>query len=172
MPTPVLAGSLTHFPLPHLLRLLQATRATGRLELERGEERTELFVEDGRSIFARTTGAAMRIGDILVRRGELRPEAIDFALAVQQDRPEARLGRMLVDNGVLTQDQINEAVLAVQRHILVGALRWRMGNFRFGPEERLSGEDIRLPLDVDELMLRALNEIDGTTERSDDTRVA
>lgn len=172
MPTPVLSGSLTHFTLPHLLRLLQSTRATGRLEIERNDERTELFIEDGKSMFARTTGATMRIGDILVRRGELRPEAIDFALAVQQDRPEARLGRMLVDNGVLTQDQINEAVLAVQRHIVVSALRWRMGTFRFGPGERLSGEDIRLPLDVDELLIRALGEIDGMNDRPDDARVA
>lgn len=163
---PVLVGSLSHFSLPHLLRMLQATHSTGRLELERHDERTELFIEEGRSIFARTTGATLRIGDILVRRGELRPEAVDFALAVQQDRPEARLGRMLVDNGVLTQQQINEAVLAVQRHIVLNALRWRMGTFRFGPDERLSGEDIRLPLDVDELLLRALSEADGPVEPS------
>src|SRR5437773_4594052 len=148
----VLTGSLSHFWLAHVLRLLQITRATGRLELERGDERTELFVEDGRSLFARTTGTALRIGDILVRRGEIRPEAIELALAFQQDQPGARLGRMLIDNGVLTEGQICDALLLIQRNIVLAALKWRSGSFRYGPDERISGEDVRLDLDVDELL--------------------
>jgi hypothetical protein len=152
MPIHALAGSLSTFSLAHVLRLLQATRATGHLELEHDDECTDLFIEDGRSLFARTTGAALRVGDILVRRGDLRPEAIEFVLAFQQDQPGVRLGRMLVDNGVLSEAQIRDALLAVQRHIVVAALKWRHGTFRFGPEERLIGEDVRLDLDVDELL--------------------
>jgi hypothetical protein len=168
----VLYGSLSHFGLTPVLRLLQAARATGRLELEHGDERTELFIEDGRSLFARTTGSAPRIGDLLVRRGDLRPEAIEFALAIQRDQPEERLGRMLVKNGVLTAEQIHSAVLEVQRHIVLAALRWRSGAFRFGPEERLAGEDIRLELDVDELLTWVLTAADSPLDCSEDARAA
>jgi len=156
MASPILHGSLSHFGLAPILRLLQATRATGRLELERGDERTELFIEDGRSLFARTTGIAPRIGELLVRRGDLRPEAVEFALAVQQDAPEARLGQMLVESGALTAEQVHSAVLEVQRHVVLAALTWRSGSFRFGQEERLGGEDIRLELDMDELLTWAV----------------
>ena len=163
---PILQGSLAHFGLAPVLRLLQTTRATGRLELERGDERTELFIEDGRSFFARTTAATMRIGELLVRRGEIRPEVIQFMLAVQQDSPSSRLGRMLVDSEVVSAEQVRSAVLEVQRHIVLASLRWRTGTFRFGAGEKLGGEDIRLELDVDELLTWAATagSLDATPE--------
>ena len=154
----VLTGTLSYFNVAQLLRLLQAARATGRLEVRRGDDRTELFVEDGRTLFARATGATLRVGDVLVRRGQVRPEAIEFVLAIQQDNPGARIGLMLVESGALTESQIRAAVLAVQRYIVLGILPWREGTFRFWPEEKIVGEDIRLDLDVDELLTGVLTD--------------
>ena len=168
--TNVLMGSLAHFNLASVLRLLQSAYKTGRLELQRGEERTELFLEDGTSLFARTNGPALRIGDMLVRRGDLRPEAIELALAIQHEAPQGRLGQMLVDNGVVTEDQVRDAVIDVQKHIVIAAMKWKKGTFRFGAGERLSGEDIRVVLDVDELMAWGLTEIStyvGNDESAD-----
>jgi hypothetical protein len=168
----VLTGTLSYFNVAQVLRLLQAARATGRLELERGDERTDLFVEDGRTLFARTSGATLRVGDVLVRRGDVRPEAVEFVLAAQQDQPGARIGRMLVDSGALTESQINAAVLAVQRYIVVGILTWREGAFRFLPEETIVGEDIRLDLDVDELLTTVLAYVGQARGRSEDRKAA
>jgi len=170
--TTALMGSLTHFSLASVLRLLQSSHKTGRLELQRGEERTELFLEDGSSLFARTNGPALRIGDMLVRRGDLRPEAIELALTIQQENPEGRLGRMLVDNGVVSEAQVRDAVLAVQRHIVLTAMKWRKGIFRFGVGERLSGEDIRLDLDVDEILMWAVTSPELAFDYPDDQRAA
>jgi hypothetical protein len=171
--TTALMGSLTHFSLASVLRMLQAAHKTGRLELQRGEERTELFLEDGSSLFARTNGPALRIGDMLVRRGDLRPEAVELALAIQHEQPEGRLGKMLVDNGVVTEAQVREAVIAVQRHIVIAAMKWKKGMFRFGVGERLSGEDIRLELDVDELMMWGITSPELAFEHpSEDERAA
>jgi hypothetical protein len=47
-----------------------------------------------------------------------------------------------------------------------------MGSFRFGPEERLAGEDIRLELDVDELLTWALTAIDLPLDCSEDAQAA
>jgi len=154
----VLSGTLSHFNVAQLLRLLQAARSTGRLELRRGNDRTDLFVEDGRTLFARASGATLRVGDVLVRRGQVRPEAIEFVLAIQKDNPGARIGRMLVESGALTEAQIRAAVLAVQRYIVLGVLPWREGAFRFWPNESVVGEDIRLDLDVDLLLTGVLTD--------------
>lgn len=170
--TTALMGSLTHFSLASVLRLLQSSRKTGRLELQRGEERTELFLEEGSSLFARTNGPALRIGDMLVRRGDLRPEAIELALAIQHEAPQGRLGQMLVDNGVVTEGQVRDAVIEVQKHIVIAAMKWKKGMFRFGAGEQLSGEDIRLVLDVDELTMWALTEVDFHVDYGEDTEAA
>jgi len=168
----ILAGALSHFSVAQLLRLLQAARATGRLELRRGEEHTDLFVEDGRTLFGRASGATLRVGDVLVRRGEVRPEAIEFVLAFQQDHPGARIGRMLVDSGALTEGQILAAVLAVQRYVVLGILPWREGTFRFWPDEKIANEDIRLDLDVDELLTGVLTDAGIVPEHFGDRKAA
>jgi hypothetical protein len=168
----VLAGTLSSFHVAQLLRLLQSARATGCLELVHARERAELFVDDGRSLFARTTGSVPRVGDVLVHLGEVRPEAIEFVLAVQRDQPGVRLGQMLIDGGALTEKQIREAVLVVQRHILLRVLLWREGTFRFLPGERVQGEDIRLELDMDRLLADVLSVAVESHERREDLEAA
>jgi hypothetical protein len=166
MESPSLAGTLKGFNVVQVLRLLQAARVTGRLELRREGERIDLFVEAGRTLFARSTGASLRVGDVLVRRGEVRPEAIEFVLAIQQDRPGERIGRMLVRSGALTEEQIREAVLAVQRHIVIGSMLWRDGWFRFLPDETIDGEEVRMDLDVDGLLASMMSLAGDICERS------
>jgi hypothetical protein len=168
----VLAGTLSNFHAAQLLRLLQAARATGCLELVRGNERAELFVDDGRSLFARTNSSVPRVGDVLVRLGEVRPEAIEFVLAIQRDQPGLRIGRMLVEGGTLTEQQIREAVLVVQRHILLTVLMWREGTFRFIPEQRIEDEDIRLELDMDRLLADVLTVAVESHERPENREAA
>jgi hypothetical protein len=165
-------GTLSTFHAAQLLRLLQASRSTGCLDLVQGGERVELFVDDGRTLFARTNGCMPRVGDVLVRRGEVRPEAIEFVLAIQRDQPGARIGRMLVEGGTLSEAQISDALLVVQRHILLRVLLWRQGTFQFRPDERIEGEDVRLELDMDELLVDVLAVAAESVERPEDRQAA
>ena len=74
-----LAGDLAIFYPAEVLQLLRLARATGRLDLERGDERVEVFIEEGRPMFARSSGPSVRTGDILIHRGEVSREALDMA---------------------------------------------------------------------------------------------
>jgi hypothetical protein len=145
----ILQGSLSHFGAFHLLRMLRGAGATGRLELRCGDEVGNIWVDSGRSAFARTSGHALRVGDILIQRGDLVAEAVEFAAAIQTDTPGERIGRMLVDSGALTEEQLRDALLTVQRDIVARLLAWREGTFLFLPEERIDGEDVRLDLRTD-----------------------
>ena len=156
MEHPFLAGRLELFRVPQLLRLLQFGHLTGCLELERGSTRARLFVEEGRTLFVRADLSAPRLGDLLVAWGELRPEALEFALAIQNDDRRTRLGRMLVESGALTEAQLDQAVTAVQKHLLLETFTWNDGTFRFLHGERVLDEDVRLELNVDALLVAAL----------------
>lgn len=135
----VLSGSLTRFSPIYVVRLLQSSRATGRLEFRRGDDVAELWIHDGECLYARTSGRNVRVGDILVRNGHLPEAAIELALAIQEDLPGQRLGAMLVQGGAISDPQLTEALLALQRHVLAGVLLWRAGAFRFMADERLPG---------------------------------
>ena len=153
---PALEGDLRHFFPTEVLQMLQLAQANGRLELDRPREIVELFIERGRPVFARTSGAAVRAGEVLVHRGMISQDALDLALALQKDSPGERLGSMLVAAGAISPDQLQTAVREVLRRIVYGVLLWREGRFRFYPGERIQAEDIQLDLELDRLILEGL----------------
>lgn len=167
-PILALTGTLDAFRPIHVLRMLQMARATGRLHVEHGEERADLFLIEGHSAFAFTNFVHLRVGDVLVHGGEIRPEAMELVAAVQQDVPGSRIGRMLVENGTISPERLREAVLEVQRSIICRVLLWESGKFRFHGGERAADEDITLDLDLDDLVLDALR----VASRSGEGRLA
>jgi len=151
-----LSGGLNHFLPVQILRLLQLAGSTGRLEIRHGDEHADLYLIQGRSAFALTNGVHIRVGEVLVNGGDIRPEAVELTAAVQQDQPGSTIGRMLVESGVVEPERLRAAVLEVQRRIVCRVLLWESGEFQFHPGERARDEDITLDLDLDRLILDAL----------------
>ena len=162
-----LSGELTHFLPIQILRLLQLAVATGRLEITHGDERADLYLINGRSAFALTNAVHLRVGEVLVNGGDIRPEAVELTIAVQQDQPGLRLGHMLVEGGVVDASRLRAAVLEVQRRIICRVLLWEEGEFQFHPGERASEEDITLDLDLDRLIIEALRLAAAEREQTD-----
>ena len=157
-----LEGDLRHFLPSEVLQLVHLSQATGRVEFVRANEVAELFFERGRPVFARTSGQSVKVGQILVHRGEVSPDALELALAVQKDAPGERVGTMLVNSGAATPEQVQRAVGEVVRRILYGMLLWREGRFRFHPGERPVGEDVQIDVELDRLILEGLRLADQT----------
>lgn len=152
-----LEGDLGHFLPTEVLQLVQLAQATGRLELSRGDEQVDVFFERGRAIHARTTGASVLTGEVLVHRGVVPQAAVVQALAVQRHHaPDSRIGALLVAAGAVTRPQVAQAVHETVRRILYGAILWREGRFAFVPGERLVDHDFPLEVDLDRLILEAL----------------
>lgn len=166
MSTPALQGNLAHFYPTEVLQLLGLARADGRLALERGTERADLFLERGRPVFARSNGPTVRAGQLLVHRGALAAEVLERALQQQQAEPGVRVGALLVASGAITHQQLEEAVRDTLRRIVYGVLLWRDGRFQFYPGERVTDEDIQLDLDMDRLILEGLRHADQSLGRA------
>ena len=158
--TEILRGDLRHFFLSEILQLLSLAQSTGRLEMERSGERAEVFVERGQPVFARTNGGSVRVGDLLVHRGTLAVETLESVLSRPPTREGERIGSRLVAAGVATPQDVQHAVRDALRRILYGLLLWREGTFHFSAGEQAGGEDIRLDVDLDRLILESLRQAD------------
>ena len=90
---------------------------------------------------------------ILAREISSEPQLM---VAVQQDQPGMKIGHMLVENGVIGPERLRAAVLEVQRSIICNVLLWSRGHFAFHPGERPGDADITLDLDLDRLIIEAL----------------
>ncbi len=154
--TTTLEGDLAQFFPSEVLQLLQLSQATGRLEIERGEERVDLFMVRGKPVFARTSGVGVRAGEVLLHRGVITPQALATALEQQRREPRRRVGSLLVQAGAATAGQVSDAVHEVLRRIVYGVLLWREGRFRFVRGDGGVGEDIQIDVDLDRLILEGL----------------
>ena len=151
-----LSGTLDQFMPIQVLRLISSTGATGCLTFVRESERAKIYVIEGRSAIATTTALHLRIGELLVHGGLIRPETAELAVAVQQNLPGKRIGQILVESGALKAERLEWAVLEVQKRILCRILLWREGEFSFHLGERAEDEDFALDLDLDRLVIEAL----------------
>lgn len=151
-----LSGSLDQFMPIQVLRLISSTGATGCLTIVHGTEFAKIFIIEGRSAIATTSGLHVRIGEVLVHGGLIRPEAAELAVASQQSFPGMRIGQMLVESGALKAERLEWAVLEVQKRILCRILLWREGKFSFDLGERAEDEEFALDLDLDRLVIEAL----------------
>jgi hypothetical protein len=160
-----LQGDLGFFFPAELLQLLNLAQVTGRLELRRGAERVDLFIEGGQPVFARTTGMTVRTGEMLVHHKVISQEALDLMLAIQSDQPGHRIGELLADSGAVSREQVDAALRDILKRIVYGALLWQEGSFRFLPGER-SGEDTKLDIELDRLILDGLRLADEARRRA------
>lgn len=160
-----LRGDLAHFFPSEIMQLLQLAQATGRLALERPGERADLFVERGRPVFARTTGAAVSSGQILLHRGLISRDTLDRALAEQEAHPGRRIATTLVAAGLVGRDEMQSAVNEALRRVIFGLLLWREGTFAFHAGDLVASEEGKLDLDLDRLILDGLRQADEARAR-------
>ena len=91
----ILEGDLAHFEVPDLLSLVKAGRRTGVLALERRDQESKLYFRAGNPVFAASTREDLRLGRLLVRQGKVPAEVIDEALEWQHSNG-GRLGSALL----------------------------------------------------------------------------
>jgi hypothetical protein len=156
-----LVGRLSQAALVQVLRALFVGRLTGRLSLGRDDESLGLRFVSGYVVSACSGPVAGRLGEIIVKSGVLSRADLDAALD-EAAREGRRLGPVLVERRVTSRAQIDEALRLQVRGVLLTALFWRRGTFRFEPDDGATSplEEVSLRLSTAALILEVINAID------------
>jgi hypothetical protein len=129
-------GDVATFPLGDLLGWLAGRGATGILSLTRGMTARRFHLRAGKVVLVSSSEQEMLLGQLLVERKLLAPEALAKALA-GRGRSRARLGRLLTRGGLVAPGEL-EAILAEKvRRLLGDALTWDEGRFFYDDTEAL-----------------------------------
>jgi CheY-like chemotaxis protein len=152
---PPRAGELARSSVPRLLVALHQAQATGALTIVRGPVKKIFCVERGVPVYAASNVGAERFGSICVRRELVAAEVLD---TLRRERPQARIGELMVESGLLSPDQRAEIIAGQIKAILWSMFEWREGSYEFQlarpPEPRVA---VTLPMAdlILEGMLRA-----------------
>lgn len=129
-----LAGTLEELPLVDILDMIFLAEKTGRLTLTSTNAEGMVVFRQGRIIYASSNSAREAFGNILVCLKLVDEATLRKALVKQHhSREERRLGRILVEMGVLKTDDLENVVQHQIERVLGELLGWRDGFFKFEP---------------------------------------
>ena len=145
------AGAVSTHPPARVLLGTSLAGKTGSLRFENGAATGTVWFGDGCVAFANSNDPQNRLGQVLLRSNFVTGAQLRAALETAKATPGAALGRILVDQGTLTLDDLHGALVAQVREVVAGLVCWREGTFNF-TTGRLPTQEI-VPLDLDPLAL-------------------
>jgi len=125
-----LEGDVGTFPLDDLFAWLARRRASGVLTLTRGMSIRRFHLRAGQVRLVSSSEQEMLLGQLLIERQLLGPQALAKALAAR-GRSRARLGRLLMRGGLVTRRELRAILAEKVRRLLADALTWRDGRFLY-----------------------------------------
>lgn len=158
----VLGGDLSFISIAEVLQMLELQRQTGALHITYGDQEIILYLVSGRIDFARSSNLPMsfRLGRFLVEDGVVTREQIEPV--VDGSRPERRLiGEELERRGHARADQIKAALKRQSSELVYESVRWKHGRFNFDVGETCpEAEMAQLSLTPGGLLMEGFRRVD------------
>lgn len=131
------SAELQERSVPSLLHDLYNGKQTGLLHLERGNAKKIIYIKEGYPVFARSNVLNECLGRMLVQEGVI--TQVDCDASVERSRESRRLqGTMLIEMGLLTPQDLHEALSRQVTQKLLSTFKWRDGQSRF-----VAGKDFK-----------------------------
>jgi two-component system OmpR family response regulator len=144
--------------LPRLITAIWRSGRSGQLHLQRGPVQKTIHFEDGRRAFARSSVAGDRFSEILVRVGKITRDEIRM-LGDEAQAAGRRLGDLLVERGILDDEERNHYLGQQVKAIIYSAFAWEEGEYRLELDGRRSEEAVQVDLDPANLIARGVRKL-------------
>lgn len=140
-------GDLEQINLSDIYQTLAMTKMEGVLRVRNPLEQRQVYFHDGYvRILVPPRIATRRLGQRLVQAGLVQPEQLRAAL-VRQRKERQPIGQLLVAEGLLHQEQVDEIAGMQVGEDLFALFTWRHGTFEFWKGE-IADADLRAQFDA------------------------
>src|SRR5712691_12485267 len=120
-----LEGTIKDFGLPDIFQLIGLQRKTGILTLKNERDQVSVTFENGMVVTADSSAKRLddRLGNVLVKQGKLTKERLDEALQMQKATLQ-RLGHILVVQNYITAKDLKDAIQVQISQTVFKVFRW------------------------------------------------
>jgi hypothetical protein len=157
-------GDLAQEPLPEVLRTIHFYRVPGVLTLESGAVTKKVYLLGGNIIFATSTDRSESLGEYLRNAALISSGELKASIGRRDLEEGRRHGELLVEMGILTEEQLRQIVTEQVKALLYAAFSWEQGTVTFEIGRFRTDEIIRLDLPTPQAVL------DGIRRMSDPRR--
>jgi hypothetical protein len=159
-----LEGTIRDFGLPDIFQLIGLQRKTGLLTLtnEKDPESVVVTFENGMVVMADSSARRLedRLGNVLVKQGKITRERLDEALGVQKQTLQ-RLGHILASASAITTKDLRDALQVQISQIVFRVFRWRDGSYQFAPADSVDYDrENFVPMSTDFILMEGIRMVD------------
>lgn len=153
-------GSLAEASLPDVVQLLTYSAKSGCLSVTDGRNFGNIFIKDGKVIYATILNRKERLGDILLVKQVIDNEILSRALEIQKSEKKKRLGEILIELGAISRQTLENELKGQIEQTIFTMLTWESGYFNFEVDLLPTKEDYLVHLSAQELLLEGARRID------------
>jgi hypothetical protein len=157
-----LEGTIKDFGLPDIFQLIGLQRKTGVLTLKSDNEQVTVAFENGMVVMADSDAKRLedRLGNVLVKQGKLGKDRLEEALITQKATLQ-RLGHVLTSNNAITSRDLKEALQVQVSQIVFKVFRWRDGDYHFEPTDTVDYDRENFtPMSADFILMEGIRMVD------------
>jgi hypothetical protein len=159
-----LEGTIRDFGLPDIFQLIGLQRKSGTLTLtnEKDRESVTITFEGGMVVMADSSAGRLedRLGSVLVKQGKITRERMEEALSTQKQTLQ-RLGHILLSAGSITAKDLREALQGQVSQIVFRIFRWRDGRYQFTPSDTVDYDREHIvPMSADFILMEGVRMVD------------
>ncbi len=159
MPDYIFKGSLADNPLPEVLQKINYYKVPGVLTVASHLGSKEIFMSGGNVIFASSSFDNDRLGEFLLRAGRISPAQYDRSVQIMKTTGK-RQGAAFVEIGVLTPQELLQAVKDQVTSIVWSLFNWPEGTVTFAVGKFKDDEIIKLNLDTRQVILQGIQAVE------------
>jgi uncharacterized protein DUF4388 len=150
-------GRLEGISVPDLVWNVCRRKATGVLRLSTRGTTKKIYIAEGRIIFAASSDPNDRLGEMLLREGIITLDQLEQAIVKLSSGK--RLGTLLVEAGHLSPENLVRGVLGQVRAIVLGVFAWEDGEYAFHEGPLPTDEVVTLTMRTAEVLLQGIRQI-------------
>ncbi len=157
-----LEGTIKDFGLPDIFQLIGLQRKTGILTLKSEKETVTVTFENGMVVMADSSAKRLedRLGSVLVKQGKLSKDKLEEALQTQKATLQ-RLGHILVTANYITGKDLKDAIQVQVSQIVFKVFRWREGEYHFAPSDTVDYDRENVnPMSADFILMEGIRMVD------------
>ncbi len=157
----LLQGNLQEFSLPNIFQLVKMSAKSGALTIRREGESGKVFFRNGTITYAYSQPQLLPLGERLVKAGAISNAELEQALSTQKKSGDgSRLGRILLEQGRLDLETLEQAVRAQIQDTAFTFFSWSDGHFEFSAEDTPPEEDVLVEMNVETVIMEGCRRID------------
>jgi hypothetical protein len=156
-------GNLETMSLAELLQWLANGRQTGTLIVDNGSVEKKIYLREGRVLSSSSSDPRGFLGHFLVSKGVISEDDLAQAMAIQQEQNKL-LGEILLEGGAIEQEMLDHMLRLKAEENIYDLFAWENGNFVFHDNELPEYELVPMSANITGLVMEGMRRIDMAKE--------